>query len=487
MMSVGQEDRVAFTFHRCLGAGGYGEVYLATQHLKSGIQRTVAVKVLRSDLDEASDAVKRLRDEGQILAMLSHPSILNVHEFAQVDGRVALVTEYVEGVDVAACIDRQNLPLKVALSILAEVADALHFAWHTKHPNSGRELHLIHRDIKPENVRVSMSGEVKLLDFGIARSTEMKRRAKTAAGDVLMTPGYGAPEALTYGVASPSVDIYALGVTLFRMVTMQKLFEGKPLSFQVSLAMDTVDYKEFMKARLRLVKNKEVRRLLADMLSHAPEHRPLSSEVRDRCEDIAAELDGPTLLKWVKEGGLPRSRSRPKGGELAGKEVTVSGAVIAAGEAAKLSDLSAAPEVSGEAPTELPPTEQPTTARDSGKLPPPPPPPELSTGTINPEIGKPADLPPPLPPGVSNSLSPMRMDVPLPVPASAMPTQKLNVADLDLRLSKPSPPPKLDPPKPPARSGPSFLVIAAGLVLIGGLGFVLLGLLGALYYALVML
>ena len=125
---------LAFTFHSCLGQGGYGEVYLATQH--GNIQRQVAVKVLRPEYQEGSDAMNRLRDEGQALAFLQHPAIVAVHEFARIDGRLGLVMEYIEGADASLFTDKDHL---LAPASTQHIEDLNHFPHGP--PPPGIDLH----------------------------------------------------------------------------------------------------------------------------------------------------------------------------------------------------------------------------------------------------------------------------------------------------------------------------------------------------------
>ncbi len=326
-------ESVAFRFHNCLGEGGYGEVYLATQQTEGGIKRDVAVKVLHERYDESSDAVKRLRDEGQVLAMLQHPAIVSVHQFCEVEGRLALVMEYIEGADVSYfCTPERLLPERIRIEVVREVAEALAHALSVQNPMTGRPLGMIHRDIKPANVRVTVDGKVKLMDFGVARSTEIDRKAKTAMGDVLLTPGFGAPEALGFGVSGPMVDVFALGVTLFEMETGQPFYGKGDLAFQVSLAMDSEDYTKHLGERLQLVSNPEVRQLVGDMLKFQHELRPKASEIADRADDMWRKMDGGTL------GQLARGMDFPDlsydTAELCGKLIDAGGVIV--GEAPKL-------------------------------------------------------------------------------------------------------------------------------------------------------
>ncbi|MEZ4315866.1 MAG: serine/threonine-protein kinase [Myxococcota bacterium] len=297
---------VAFQFHNCLGEGGYGEVYLATQQTEGGIKRDVAVKVLHERYDENSDAVKRLRDEGQVLALLQHPAIVAVHQFCEISGRLALVMEYIEGADVSYYCDRNRLlPERIRVEVIREVAEALAHALRVPNPMTGRPLGMIHRDIKPANVRITVDGKVKLMDFGVARSTEMDRKAKTAMGDVLLTPGFGAPEALGFGVSGPMVDVFALGVSLFDMCTGESFYGRTDLAFQVSLAMDSEDYNAHLEERLMLIPNEDIRSLCRDMLLFQHELRPGAADIADRADALWRKMSGDALGKWARSNAFP--------------------------------------------------------------------------------------------------------------------------------------------------------------------------------------
>ena len=309
------DQRLSFTFEKCLGQGGFGEVYLALLNRPGGLTKRVAVKVLKEDLRHADAAVQRLRDEGRMLAILDHPCILRVIEMTLIQGRVALVTEYVDGIDLArACRKPYLLPQTVVLGALGEVASALHTAWTTPSPETDKPLKLIHRDIKPENIRIGKHGEIKLLDFGIARTTEMFRHAKTAQGDLPFTPGYAAPEAFTKGFQGSASDVYALGVTMFRLLAGQRLYEDMELSDQVTICCLPERYSSFLKKRLAIVEAPEpVMALLRDMLAYDAPHRPSAFEVENRCSSLVDTLEGPSHVRWARAQTFPEPQGMPNG------------------------------------------------------------------------------------------------------------------------------------------------------------------------------
>lgn len=382
-----------FVFHACLGSGGFGEVYLATEDT-GGLKREVAVKVLKDKLDEASDAVNRLRDEGQVLALLAHPAVLGVHALAHVDGHLALVTEYVDGADLAwFCVSERLLPPRVAVLVTQEIAEALDFALTTPHPHTGRPLALIHRDLKPENVRISRTGQVKILDFGVARSTEMERRALTAAGQVILTPGYGAPETLQFGVLGPAVDVFALGVTLFAMLTGESFYDIDDLGRQVQLASDSVAYAAYTEGRLHLIEDPDLHALVRDMLEFAHEHRPAMHEVVERCERLARRLQGPSILAFTRTAEWPEVARQV--GRYDGAHVSTEGEVTFPDAPPKL-PLSQAPTVIQTPPEEREPEEEPGPPPTSSLPPGPTVRPHVTPAPSAPRDANPASAGPPL-------------------------------------------------------------------------------------------
>ncbi|MCA9570598.1 MAG: serine/threonine protein kinase, partial [Myxococcales bacterium] len=186
-----EPDLRQFSIDRCLGSGGFGEVYLATMRSPGGVESEVALKVLHRGLDPRSQPIQRLRDEARLLGTLNHPAVLKVHDLVLLDGRIALVTEYVDGADLDECI-RAGLPLRATLEVIARTADALHAAYTSTGPE-GVPLHLVHRDIKPSNIRVGRHADVRLLDFGIAKAADARREARTQTHAVLGSPWYMAP------------------------------------------------------------------------------------------------------------------------------------------------------------------------------------------------------------------------------------------------------------------------------------------------------
>lgn len=327
-----------FQFGRCLGRGGFGEVYQAEMRSGSGVVRTVAVKVLHERFREVDSAIRRLRDEAHLLAALHHRAIVQVHDLVQIDGQIALVTEYLPGADLDHILrEDERVPTRVAIEIAGEVAGALHSAWSSPAPGTDSPIQLVHRDLKPANLRVTPGGEVKVLDFGIARSPEVDREARTSTGIVVGTVGYFSPERLTEDQPQPSDDIYALGCVLFEMVTGRRLYADMKRSDLFRLALTPENHQEFIESRLAAregdaVLPAAVSDLLYALLATLPADRPTAADVEELCLELQSELTGPTLRQWARD----RSWAEP-----AFSQGKFDGAVV---------ETSTRPSVSGAAP-----------------------------------------------------------------------------------------------------------------------------------------
>jgi serine/threonine-protein kinase len=195
-----------------VGAGGMGEVYRAT-HARIG--RMAAVKVL-THTTNTDGSLERFFNEAQIQANLRHPNVATLYDFTEVDGQPCIIMEYVDGQTLAERI-RPSGPMALAetVYIFQAVVEAIAYI----HGNG-----VVHRDIKSNNIKVSSAGEVKLLDFGIAKSEASQQL--TATGSVIGTLEYLSPEQLMGGVADARSDIWALGVLLYEMAVGRVPFEA---------------------------------------------------------------------------------------------------------------------------------------------------------------------------------------------------------------------------------------------------------------------
>lgn len=201
-----------YTVELMLGRGGMGAVYKATQN---NLRRPVAIKVLPADLGGESDAhfAERFKNEALTMARLSHPCIVDVHDFGQTsNGLLYIVMQHVEGTDLEQLLATAGrLSEDQTLSIIGQVCDALAYA----HKNG-----VVHRDIKPANILIDREGGVKVADFGLAKVNDSALASFTKTNVVMGTPDFLSPEALLSGIPLDGrADLYAVGVMFYQMLT----------------------------------------------------------------------------------------------------------------------------------------------------------------------------------------------------------------------------------------------------------------------------
>ena len=215
-----------------LGAGGMGEVYRARD---PRLGRDVAIKILPAAFAGDRARLARFKREAQVLASLNHPNIASIYGFEADAGIEALVLELVEGPTLADRLTHGPLAIDESLAIARQIADAL---------GAAHEAGVVHRDLKPANVKVRDDGTVKVLDFGLAKIADTGRTtahppmesptittpAMTAAGIILGTAAYMAPEQAKGKTADRRSDIWAFGCVLYEMLTGRRAFEGDDVS-----------------------------------------------------------------------------------------------------------------------------------------------------------------------------------------------------------------------------------------------------------------
>lgn len=291
-----------FQVERCLGKGGFGEVYLAHMTNPGGLTTRVALKVLRNGISDGLQAVQRLRDEGRLLSAIEHPNILGVRDVCVLDGQISLVTEYVEGEDLSTAFRRGDLDARALVQCIGQVASALDQAFRANGPQ-GTPLHLVHRDIKPSNIRLGVHGQVKLLDFGIARSDALEREAKTATQMIIGTMGYLAPERLTDNALHPASDVFALGVCLWEGIEGKAPFKEMGPGALSGMMWSEERYEEWLERRLTRIRSKcdpRILRWIERTMAYNLEHRPTAEELAVGLEALAEVLPGPALSAWAR-------------------------------------------------------------------------------------------------------------------------------------------------------------------------------------------
>ncbi len=264
-----------YEYVRRLGAGGFGEVFLARQ---VAVGRLVAIKRILPHALSDADNVERFRREARVLAATDSPAVVRVFDLSTQDGNLYLVMEYVPGRTLTDLIAGGPLPAADGLRILADVAEALReMASHG----------LVHRDVKPGNVLVLPDGHAKLADFGLARAVADTSAFRTSGGTPSGTPAYFAPE-ISLGTHEPDArsDGYSFAVMTYEVLTGRRPFEA-PDALSMLMAhweREPIPPQEALPG----LPAESCAALLAG-LAKAPEMRPLPHELVARLAKIAAE------------------------------------------------------------------------------------------------------------------------------------------------------------------------------------------------------
>jgi serine/threonine-protein kinase len=199
-----------------LGEGAMGVVYRARDDT---LGRVVALKMLSSEVDAATEQYQRFQREAEAIGRLNHPHIVKVYDLGSSDGQLYMAMELLEGRDLRALIEqREPIAFADRIRIMAEICEGLEYA-HSRG--------VVHRDVKPANIVVTAAGRVKILDFGLARVAT--RQTITKRGVILGTPDYMAPEQATGQAVHPLSDMFAAGVVFYEFLTLQKPFVGRTL------------------------------------------------------------------------------------------------------------------------------------------------------------------------------------------------------------------------------------------------------------------
>ncbi|HKB67507.1 MAG TPA: protein kinase [Pyrinomonadaceae bacterium] len=295
-----------------LGAGGMGEVYLA---LDTKLDRKVAIKVLRPDWVEEEHLKKRLLREAQAAAKLDHPNICAIYDVNEADSATFIVMQYIEGESLAEKMERQPLELSSALAIVEQAAEGLAEA----HAHG-----IVHRDIKPHNMMLTPRGQLKILDFGLAKqmrsSDSVDQEAATAT--LLSTPGlvvgtmpYMSPEQVQGETLDASSDIFSLGVTLYEMlagkhpfkhksaaVTMSRILLGEPIpteQFQARVSPELQTLLSKMLRKDKALRYQSAEDLLTDLRQLPAKPSPSQSTETTRLKQSSTKqtLAARTLSK----------------------------------------------------------------------------------------------------------------------------------------------------------------------------------------------
>lgn len=265
-----------------------------------------AIKLMHADLELDEDLAARARDEARLMSQLHHDHVVAVHALTKLEDRWAVFMEYVQGIDAGALLAscEGGLPPKVAVAMIERACAALDAAWNQPSPDTGRPLRVVHRDLKPANLMLSVEGSLKVMDFGVARA-DFDREAQTQSTQY-GTGRYMAPERWLHIRAEHASDVYALGVTLYEMLSGLR-FERMPL------APANFDRKlEEMLAAIPPQQDPQgrVAQVLRGMLAFEEEARPSAAQAMDALDELAEGLSGPSLRRYARAVVPPLLKAR---------------------------------------------------------------------------------------------------------------------------------------------------------------------------------
>ena len=278
-----------YTLLRKLAVGGMAELFLAIQRSVAGFEKLIVIKRILPAMNQDRAFIEMLLHEARVAATLSHPNIVQVFDVGEVDGTHFIAMEHVHGEDIRSIVRQMRkrgvteFPIEHAISIVLGVCAGLAYA-HEKRDLDGKALNIVHRDISPQNVVVTFSGDVKIVDFGIAKS-DVRLHENTRSGRLKGKVPYMSPEQARGEVVDWRSDIFAAGVMLFELTTGKRLFKGSSDYETLKLICDR-DYP--LPSQIREGYPIDLERIVMRALSKDRETRYQSArEMQQALEDFA--------------------------------------------------------------------------------------------------------------------------------------------------------------------------------------------------------
>ncbi len=273
-----------------IGAGGMGEVYRARD---SRLGREVAIKILPESFATDAERLRRFEQESQAVAALNHPNILGIYDVGTRDASPYLVSELLEGESLRAVLEKGPIPQRKAIEYAVQIANGLAAA-HDKG--------IVHRDLKPDNLYICRDGRVKILDFGLAKLATKETPGvdgatitgqQTAAGVVMGTASYMAPEQVRGGQIDARTDMFSFGAVLYEMLSGKRAFQ-RDSAPEIMTAILREDVPEFGETATPV--SPALERIVRRCLEKAPDHRFQSAK------DLAFALEAVSQISGAKTG-----------------------------------------------------------------------------------------------------------------------------------------------------------------------------------------
>lgn len=273
-----------YTVGQMIGTGGMADVYLG---LDTRLNREVAIKVLRRDLAKDPAFVARFRKEALAAGGLNHPGIVAVYDSGEENNSPYIVMELVSGQTLRQKLQAGQLPLSTSLEIIKGILQALDYSH-----NKG----IIHRDIKPSNIMITDSGDIKVMDFGIARATDDIGATLTNTWNVVGTAQYLSPEQATGEMADGRSDLYSLGCLMYELLTGQPPFTGDT---PVSVAYQHVSSPLTPASQINPTLDLNLDRMLEVVLAKDPNNR--YQDAAAMLEDLEHVIKGEPVTTKIKK------------------------------------------------------------------------------------------------------------------------------------------------------------------------------------------
>lgn len=287
-----------------VAVGGMAEVYIAKSFGVQGFEKMLAIKRILPTMAEDSDFIEMFIDEAKIAGQLNHANIVPIYELGKIGESHYIAMEYVWGKDLLQIMNRfrklrKRMPGAMVALIAAKMCEALDYA-HTKADRRGQPMEIIHRDVSPQNILVSYEGEVKVIDFGIAKAAS--RNTKTQAGVLKGKFGYMSPEQVRGKVIDRRSDLFAVGTCMYEMLTSDRLFMGES-DFSTLERVRNADVRPLSQVLKDI--SPQLEGIVMKALSREPEDRHQSAaELQHELHDYLAQQRPPfgtsKLSTWLK-------------------------------------------------------------------------------------------------------------------------------------------------------------------------------------------
>ncbi len=296
-----------------IAQGGMGEVFLAVQQGLEGFTKIVVVKRVLRHLTTSSELTRMFVEEARLAARLDHPNIVKTYEFGEHEGQYYTVMEFLPGEDLGKVLHRfrertERMPLPLAVHITSQLCEGLHFA-HELTDHAGRPLRLVHRDVNPANLIVTYTGEVKMIDFGVARVDT--GRTKTAKGMLKGKVAYMSPEYIQARGFDRRADVFSAGIVLWEALTGRELFDRETMAATMYAVIDDPvpmpsRYRPDVPPALDAVVGRALSRDPADRFATADDMRSALDEVAATLPKVDSRMLGRTMEDLF---GAPRAQA----------------------------------------------------------------------------------------------------------------------------------------------------------------------------------